>query len=68
MKPINFRELRVTANRRLTCAPQDCQCESDCFRLAAALLQLMPDPLPDDPDEPEAPDVIADYAPDWSAP
>jgi hypothetical protein len=54
MKPLNWRELRVTANRRLTCAPQDCRCEADCFKLAQALLQMMPDPLPDEPDEPEA--------------
>ena len=65
MKPLNWRELQATANRRLTCAPLDCTCEADCFRLAQALLQLMPDPLPDDP-LPEDPDVIADYAPDWS--
>jgi hypothetical protein len=66
MKPLNLRELRAVANRRLTCKPQDCQCESDCFRFAAALLQMMPDPLPDEPDEPEDPDAITDYAPDWS--
>ena len=65
MKPLNFRELRDVANRRLTCAPQDFQCEADCFKLAAALLQMMPDPLPDDPLS-ESADVITDYAPDRS--
>ena len=65
MKPLNFRELRMTANRRLICAPQDCQCEADCFKLAAALLQMMPDPLPDDPDESQDPDEIECYVPQW---
>lgn len=65
MKPLNWRELQATAQRRLTCAPADCRCEADCFKLAQALLQLMPDPLPDDL-LPEDPEVIADYAPDWS--
>jgi hypothetical protein len=65
MKPTDLRELRVIANRRMTCAPQDCQCEADCFKLAAALLQMIPDPLPDDP-LPEDQNMIADYAPDWS--
>jgi hypothetical protein len=64
-KPMHVNELRSIAQRRLTCAPQDCQCESDCFRLAAALLQLIPDPMPDEPDDPG---VIADYAPDWRTP
>jgi hypothetical protein len=53
------------ANRRLTCAPLECQCEADCFKLAQALLQLLPEPLPEELDEPE---WIADYAPDWKTP
>jgi len=65
MKPLNLRELRVIANRRMTCSPMECDCEADCFKLAAALLQMIPDPLPDDL-LPEPPDAIADYAPDWS--
>lgn len=64
MKPLNTHELRMAAKSRMTCAPLDCRCESDCFKLAEALLQLLPEPLPDEPDDP---DVIADYAPDWSA-
>jgi len=63
MKPLDLRELRAVAQRRLTCAPLECDCEADCFLQAQALLQMMPDPLPDEPDDP---DVIADYAPDWS--
>lgn len=63
MKPLDTRSLRVTAQRRITCAPADCRCEADCFRLAQALLQLLPDDLPEEPD---APNLIAHYAPDWS--
>jgi hypothetical protein len=62
MKPPRVNELREIANRRLTCAPLECQCEADCFKLAQALLQLLPEPLPEEPDDPE---WIADYAPDW---
>jgi hypothetical protein len=63
MRPIDVREMRTVAQRRMTCAPLDCQCEADCFKLAEALLQILPEPLPDEPDDPG---VIADYAPDWS--
>lgn len=64
MKPMNTVELRAVAQRRLTCAPLDCTCEQDCFRLAEALLQMLPDEVVD---EPEDPDTVAGYAPDWSA-
>ncbi|MCU0807941.1 MAG: hypothetical protein MUC53_08385 [Candidatus Contendobacter sp.] len=64
MKPLRVNELREVANRRLVCAPLDCACEADCFRLAQALLQLLPEPLPETSDDP---DVITDYAPDWGA-
>jgi hypothetical protein len=65
MKPLRVNELREVANRRLVCAPLDCACEADCFRLAKALLQLLPDPYVRE--TPDDPDVIADYAPDWGA-
>jgi hypothetical protein len=64
MKPPRVNELREVANRRLTCAPLDCACEADCFRLAEALLKLLPEPIPETPDDL---DVIADYASDWGA-
>jgi hypothetical protein len=66
-KPLHVNDLRAIAQRRLTCAPVDCRCESECFKLAHALLQLLPEPLLDALNEPEDPDVIADYAPahDW---
>jgi hypothetical protein len=65
MKLISARELRAIAERRLTCAPLDCAGEADCFRLAEALLQLLPDEV--DAAPVVVPDEVADYAPDWSA-
>lgn len=62
---LNSRELQVAIYRLLTCAPMiPCGREEDCLMVAMALRRLLPDPIPD---EPVDPDVVADYAPDWSA-
>ncbi len=57
--------LRLAALRLLTCAPTiPCAKEADCFEVTQALLRLLPEPIPDEPDD----DVVADYAPDWRRP
>ncbi len=56
--------LRLAAQRLLTCAPViPCAREEDCAMVAIALRKLLPKPIPD---EPVDPNVVANYAPDWS--
>jgi len=57
--------LRLAAQRLLTCVPViPCAKEEDCFQVSRALLRLLPEPLPDEPDD----DTIPNYAPNWRRP
>lgn len=65
---IDAKQLREDLATVLTCSPMQCPQEAACFRVARALLALLPESVIADPelDSPPDPDTVADYAPDWS--
>ncbi len=62
---IDSKHLRADVQSLLTCAPLECPQEEKCFRVARALLALLPERVLDEPKLNQ--DTVMDYAPDWSA-
>jgi len=63
-------QLRADCLSLLTCSPLvHCPKEDACFRVAKAMLALLPDPIPaEQADEPAMDDnEVMHYAVDWSA-